>query len=215
MDLDRMPVDGVSVGPRHRSLDDARVSALAESMNAIGLQQPITVWMESDSAVHLVAGHHRLEAARRLGWDFIDAFFVKMDAVSRELWEIDENLMRAELSDDEKREHLRRRKELWEARQEESGKSLSTLDKGGRGNKGFATETAAATGLSKQRINQLLADPKPKPPPSPPSAFPESDYERSATWRRRFESMWNSAPSLTDKEWAKEWIDRPIMDAAE
>ena len=45
----------------------------------------------------------------------------------------------------EKRDHLRKRKELWEARQANSGKSLSTI-RGPGMPRGFAEETAEATG---------------------------------------------------------------------
>jgi len=102
-----------------------------------------------------VAGRHRLAAAESLGWDEVPCFFVDMDEIDRELWEIDENLMRAGLSPSEEAAHLARRKELFEARG--SGKSFSTGG-GARGeNKAFAQETAEKTGQSKQGINQKLA----------------------------------------------------------
>ena len=62
-------VDMVQVGDRLRSLDPEKVAALAESMDAFGLQQPISVWSDSIDTLELVAGLHRLEAARRLGWE--------------------------------------------------------------------------------------------------------------------------------------------------
>lgn len=111
----------------------------------------------------LIAGHHRLEAARSVGLEEVPCIEVTADDIEAQLWEIDENLARSELTIDEKRDHLRRRKALWEEQQkQESGKPLPTLKPTGRGHKGFADETAAATGLTKRRINQLLADPKPR-----------------------------------------------------
>ena len=73
-------------------------------------------------------------------------------------WEIDENLMRAELSPTETAEHLARREKLWAARPEMGGKSLPTHDAAGRKKtpqqaEGFASETAKATGMSKRAIN--------------------------------------------------------------
>ena len=101
-------VDAVDVGERLRSADPERVAALAESIDAIGLQQPISVWSPDRDTVNLVAGLHRLEAFKRLReelsdewdlrWDEIPCIFVDMDDLDRQLWEIDENLMRAELS---------------------------------------------------------------------------------------------------------------------
>ena len=46
------------------------------------------------------------------------------------------------------------------------------------------------------------------------SKHPQDDTERSIKWRRSFEQMWNKAPSPEDREWAMEWVDRPIMDGS-
>ena len=127
MEIQTIEVDQVQVGDRLRSLDTAKIDALAESMAAIGLQQPISVWAPNSETLDLVAGLHRLEAARKLGWEDIDCIFVHMDKIDRQLWEIDENLMRADLSPAEMAQHLKRRKELWEERQaSSSGQTLPT-----------------------------------------------------------------------------------------
>jgi hypothetical protein len=88
------------------------------------------------------------------------------DDIDAQLWEVDENLSRAELTTEEKRSHLRLRKQLWDRRQQESGMRRPALDipRSGRGNEGFAAETATATGMSKRQINRLIADPKPTSP---------------------------------------------------
>ncbi len=159
----RVDVELVHIPDRLRPLNEAAVGRLAQSMREIGLRQPITVRyveeMEIDGEVTigvyiLVAGHHRVEAARRLGWEYIDGFEVDDDELHAELWEIDENLIRAELSPAQQASHLARRKEIWEALQE-SGSDGATLT--GRGNRGFATETAGASGISKGQINKQIA----------------------------------------------------------
>lgn len=158
MEIGKVFTDCVDVGKRHRALSDDKVAALAESMREIGLQQPISVWSPDTETCLLVAGHHRLAAAKRLGWDQIECFFVALDELDRELWEIDENLMRAELTPSQQADHLKRRKEIWEAKREaETGNSVSTLSDGGRGNKGFAQETAERTGVTKQAINKAIS----------------------------------------------------------
>ena len=44
----------------------------------------------------LVAGRHRLEGARRLGWGTIACSVVEMDERQARMWEIAENLHRAD-----------------------------------------------------------------------------------------------------------------------
>jgi ParB-like chromosome segregation protein Spo0J len=61
-------------------------------------------------AFGLIAGRHRLEAVRSLGWSEILATVVAFDDVDRMLAEIDENLIRNDLSDLERSEHLAERK---------------------------------------------------------------------------------------------------------
>lgn len=146
-------IDNIDVPPRLRAVDDAKVKALADSMKSIGLRQPITIWAKPDDAFQLVAGAHRLAAAKMLGWETIAALFMDADDIDRQLWEIDENLMRSELTPTQQAEHLARRKELWEAR--ETAKSSRSFE--GRGNSGFASETAAATGASKRSVQQSIA----------------------------------------------------------
>lgn len=152
-------LDALNVGERTRLMDEKRVKPLAESMAAIGLQQPITVWIDEDDGVHLVAGLHRVRAAERLKWDTIDAVVVDFDATDRELWEIDENLMRAELTEIERARHSKRRKELWETRQNRVSEVCPPeigYQKPPPAKKGFAADTAEKTGMSKRSINQAL-----------------------------------------------------------
>jgi len=106
----RMRVQDVVVGDRKRTLDQTKVAELAESLSRLGLLNPITV---SDSG-QLLAGLHRLEAARSLGWKWIDVTVTSLDELASELVEIDENLVRAELSVLERAEHLQRRRRIYE-----------------------------------------------------------------------------------------------------
>lgn len=154
MELGRVYVDAVTVPNGKRPIDDRKVAGLAESLSALGLQQPISVWSPNDETVVLVAGRHRFAAAQKLGWEEIDCIFVQMDEIDRELWEIDENLLRNELTPAEIAEHMARRKALWEQRREVSGK-VSPKPSGGRP-KGFASETAEAVGRDKKTITQAI-----------------------------------------------------------
>ena len=117
-----VPIDNIRIGNRLRQVRPEHVAYLADSIEHIGLQSPISVASGtskrpdggSDVTFNLVAGLHRLEAYRSLGLVEIEAAIVQMDSDERALWEIDENLCRAELTELERGEHLLRRKELYE-----------------------------------------------------------------------------------------------------
>ena len=94
------------------ALDEATVATIAASMAELGLQSPVLLrpwraagaegsdaWGREDAGLFaLVAGAHRLEVARRLGWSHIEALIVEGTPDEVRLIEIDENLARAALT---------------------------------------------------------------------------------------------------------------------
>ncbi|MEM9706508.1 MAG: ParB N-terminal domain-containing protein [Pseudomonadota bacterium] len=167
-------IDLINAADRQRPVDRQKMEALARSIEEIGLRTPLTLELESveDEAYRLVTGAHRLEACRRLGWTKVPAFIFNSEVDAR-LWEIDENLMRAELTPAQIAQHLALRKELFQERCNNSvitgGNDVSThphenvtgyLSDGRRAppqnQKQFAADTAEKTGLSKQHINQSV-----------------------------------------------------------
>ncbi len=70
--------------------------------------------------LRLVAGHHRLEACKRLGQATIEATVISLDDLDAQLVEIDENLARNELTVLERGEMLAARKALYEAKHPET-----------------------------------------------------------------------------------------------
>lgn len=151
----RIPLDRIEIGDRLRGVVAGGVAVLARSIAEIGLRNPITVIVGGDDRWVLVAGRQRLEAARSLGWDSIPATVLPADGVPAVLWEIDENLVRAELTRLERDQHLLRRKELFDAvRVAETGRASPGL--GGRGKKGFAGDAADRLGYSKRSINEAI-----------------------------------------------------------
>lgn len=108
----KLDIDEIQVGLRKRKLDEGKVRSLAESLQSIGQLQPITVERCEYGVYRMIAGLHRLEAAKLLGWQKIEAQEFEGDAVVVELAEIDENLMRNDLTVLEQGEHLARRQEL-------------------------------------------------------------------------------------------------------
>lgn len=156
-------LEDIVIGERHRALSESAVERLAMSMQEIGLMQPISVRIVEEMELEgemtagvpvLVAGAHRLAAARLLGWTHIDTIEVHDDELRAELWEIDENLMRADLTAAQEAEHLSRRKRIWKEINK-GGKKKATP--GGPQEVGFASETASRLGQSKPQINAKIA----------------------------------------------------------
>jgi len=169
MQVELIPLKRIRLSDSRPTVPDT-VNALASSIDELGLIQPITVRkapvMDGGVAVsgyEVVAGNHRVAAVRALGKEVIEAFvLVDEDRWDQEMREIDENLIRAELTAAQRAAAIKRRKELWEQRhgqQEESGQTLATLDgpKTGRGHKQFAADTAERTGQSKSSINSSVS----------------------------------------------------------
>jgi ParB-like chromosome segregation protein Spo0J len=109
--ITRVPIREIVVGARLRELDDEKVREIAESMARTGQRHPITVRRVGDQ-ITLVAGRHRLEGAKVLGWQDIEAEFIAVDDIDAQLWEIAENLFRAELTVLERAEHVAKYVEL-------------------------------------------------------------------------------------------------------
>ncbi len=84
-------------------------------MDVVGQLQPILVRPGRDGKYVLVAGLHRIEGRKKNGSKTILATVVEdMDADQAELAEIDENLIRANLTVAERAMHVAARKSLYE-----------------------------------------------------------------------------------------------------
>jgi ParB family transcriptional regulator, chromosome partitioning protein len=184
--LETIPVASIFPGPerRLRQVTREKVQALADSIREIGLRTPISLREVScegvpmphsyhGSTYHLVAGEHRLEACKDLHWAEIPAFIIEgdEDEATCRLWEIDENLVRADLTVTERDEHLKERK-FWYERAHpgtKHGGAPGNKETGGRGGKAprskepesgslpaFVSDTAEKTGLSKTVIKDAI-----------------------------------------------------------
>ena len=99
---------------RLRALRSGVVAQLADSMMAQGQLQPIVLRPSEATRYYLVAGMHRLAAAKTLPWESIWATVLEgLNADRAALAEIDENLARADLSPAERAAHQHARKELY------------------------------------------------------------------------------------------------------
>ncbi len=107
---DTMPISSITVpAARKRPLGD--VTALAESISQNGLLNAITVTRDGT----LISGLHRLEACKLLGWTEIPINVTDLEGLRAELAEIDENLVRSELTVLQQGDHLARRVEILES----------------------------------------------------------------------------------------------------
>ena len=154
----RIKISEIKINPGRREAEPKAVEELARSITAVGLMNPVTL----DQNNTLVAGLHRLEAAKLLGWTEIECTTIGMDSVQAELAEIDENIVRTKLNRQELCEQLLRRKEIYETLHPETrhgmrngqtakNANLATLE-----TKSFAEDTAEKTGMSKRAISRLL-----------------------------------------------------------
>ena len=113
----------ISTLGRLREVDPAQVKSLAESIKEVGLINPITVYPreiirngQHVEGYGLVAGAHRLEACKSLGWQEVPALVVDLDANDRIIAECDENLCGSRLSPSEKAEFTAARKRAYEGK---------------------------------------------------------------------------------------------------
>jgi ParB-like chromosome segregation protein Spo0J len=134
-------------------------------MHDRGLINPITVGPREGLRYQLIAGHHRYVAARKLEWEKIPAIVLKgLDAVDAELCEIDENLIRADLTQAEQAAHHARRKELYEQKHPETkptnragpGRGKTRRQNGNESADRYTKNTAEETGDSERTIQRAV-----------------------------------------------------------
>ena len=104
-------INEIKVNPGRREADPEGVQELVDSISKVGLINPIMI----DQEHILIAGLHRLEAAKLLGWSEIECTVSSLEGLLAELAEVDENVVRRDLPAVEFSDLLLRRKEIYEA----------------------------------------------------------------------------------------------------
>ena len=154
----KVRISSIKINPGRRDTQQRNVEELARSINAVGLMNPITVTQDNT----LIAGLHRLEAAKLLGWMEIECTISDADGIQAELAEIDENFVRAGLSHRELGDLLLRRKELYEALHPETqqgkrnGQTVKNDNLTLLKTKPFSEDTAEKLGVSKRTVERLV-----------------------------------------------------------
>lgn len=155
LEVKKIEVDNIYVPGRRRGLRDETVKDLATSMKKDGLLYPISIRMvegpvlidgeEVWSVPTLVAGGHRLAAAKLNKWREIDCQVLQASDIEAERIEIIENYARAELTLEERARDFHRLKELLQV------EAVS----GGAGRKGGVRDTARQLGMNDTKAQRL------------------------------------------------------------
>jgi hypothetical protein len=155
--LETVAVAEVEVIGRRREVEPEKVKTIAASMSKIGLRTPITVRRIKKglgtTVLVLVAGGYRLAAAESLGWKDIDAFVMEGNETDARMWQLIENVHRAELTALERAESVAELVQL-----------VRTSEKGGQvGHPGGhqphdrgISRAAKALGFTRQEVRRSL-----------------------------------------------------------
>lgn len=153
-----IPVSAIAINPGRREVRPGDVKELADSILEVGLINPIMV----DQSHTLIAGLHRLEAMKLLGRTEIECTVSDLDGLQVALAEIDENFVRKDLSDDEFRELLLRRKEIYESLHPETKAGIAQAAGMNRavGNNVAAKMSATSKSFVDDTADKLGVDPR-------------------------------------------------------
>lgn len=154
-----VPISEIKVNPGRRAVDSDDVQELMRSIQEVGLLHSIIL----DKEKTLIAGLHRLEAVKLLGWAEVECTICSLEGLRAELAEIDENFVRSDLSVVEFGELLLRRKEIYEALHPETKnggdrKSQKIRTKKIRSDsvKSFVQDTADKLGVTSRTIEKRI-----------------------------------------------------------
>ncbi|MCA3365667.1 MAG: ParB N-terminal domain-containing protein [Roseomonas sp.] len=155
--IEMIPVDHILVEDRLRTVNPDHAALIAESFRANGQMTPIEVRRNDAGEFVLVAGAHRLAAARLAEMGEISATVIDADEDQARLREIDENLCRRDLTELDRAAFLAERKVVWaklnpEAIVFKNKKSRTNLSAIGT----FAEEVAERLGLSRRSIDRAI-----------------------------------------------------------
>lgn len=232
MRQDCIPISVIVIPENRRTLSEDGVVRLMESIGRIGLQTPPTVRVSLVAGEELpviVAGAHRLEACRRLGWSEIPVMVMEGDEADARLWEIAENLHRADLSPVERAEHI----EEWRRLTAERVSNSDTLNR--QPHEAGVSKVARDLGVSRASVvnaakiaslpqetrdqareerwpaTRLLQAAKPQKSTVQPAPEPRNDIEVTEAQVTALMRAWNAAGQEAREEFLRR-VDGPIFD---
>ncbi len=160
----RIQISEIKINAGRREASPESVKELAQSISAVGLINPVTISQEHI----LIAGLHRLEAVRLLGWTEIECTVSSLEGLQAELAEIDENFIRSDLSGLEYGDLLLRRQAVYETLHPETKAGIAqaagmnravgnnVADKMSATSKSFVDDTAEKLGVDPRTVRREL-----------------------------------------------------------
>lgn len=154
-------IDRINVGERLRAVDPDHVAVIADSIRQCGrVLQPVAITQTLAGDWMLVAGAHRLAAARMVGHTEIPVVIhEELNGLQAKLIEIDENLLRHELNPLDRAVFLAERKRVYEKMHPET-KNGAQGGKGGKTNENdtmsFSKDAAEKIGLNPRTIERSV-----------------------------------------------------------
>lgn len=225
-----LAIEDIAINDGRREVDPAAVKRLAESIEQVGLRHPITVRKKGEG-YQLIAGLHRIEAHKKLDREHIMACIVSMTNAEARMWEISENLHRAELTNIQRAEYIEEWREL------KAAQVANSLHPNKQPTDIGVSKTASELGVSRQTvanaktiaeitdeakeaaveagqtgIRELVEIGKEAPERQVAKVYELKDrVTNSRTWRDQFEALWAKGTE-DDHAWARSRIDEPVMD---
>jgi ParB family chromosome partitioning protein len=147
----RVRVTEIATHNRLRPISEAGVESLIASINETGvMKDAIHVRKKKDGSLHLIAGGHRTEAARRLGWEEIEAkVWTDVTDDWARLMEIDDNLAGAEMNALDTAVFMATRKAVYERLHPETKAGVA----GGLARQGSASELSSFADATAEKFN--------------------------------------------------------------
>lgn len=160
-----IPVAEIDARNRLRPVSEAGVASLMQSFAEVGvMKDPIHVRRKKDGKIVLIAGGHRLEMAKRLGWvEIMASVWVDVTDDWSRMMEIDDNLAGAEMGPLDTAIFLAERKKVYERLHPETKAATGAALAAKRWNAvdiesvaSFAQTTAEKFGMSDRHVRRLI-----------------------------------------------------------
>lgn len=165
LQIDQVAVADVDASGRLRPVSEAAVESLIQSITELGvMKDAIHVRKRKDGRMVLIAGAHRLEAAKRLGWETIPAkVWTEVTDDWARLMEVDDNIAGAELNPLDTAVFLATRKSVYEKLHPEAKRGGDRRSPNFRDQtdiesvRSFAAATAEKFGMTERHVRRLVA----------------------------------------------------------